>query len=218
MRKFLVFLVTTCLLFFMSLPTQAAYYTLSISQLAGMGHTFDAVNTTSYPLTVTNNGTSIEYVQRLKYGNGTIDGFASAGIGYGWPPPPEMQDLSAYDGFQLTLTNVNNSQWFVNVYLNTGWTSPPYGEQDNFYQGSWIAIVPGVSTTVALDFAALGVINRNHVTNIGFEIGGNMDAYPINDPLNPSNPDSFHILVSPEPATMALLGLGALLLRGKSKR
>ncbi len=215
MRKILVFLVTTCLLFCLSLPAQAAYYTMSLTQLAGMGHTFDAANTTSYPLVVTNVGTAIEYEQRIKYGTGG-DGFASVGIGYGWPPPPEMQDLSAYDGIQLTLKNVNNSQWFVNVYLNTGWVD--IGETDHFYQDGWEEIVPGVMTTITLDFATLGVINRNHVTNIGFEIGGNMDTYPKSNPLYPSNPDSFHIQVIPEPASMAILGLGALLLRRKSKR
>jgi hypothetical protein len=181
-----------------------------------MGHTWDAANTTSYPLTVTNMGTAIEYVQRIKYGDGLGDGFASVGIGYGWPPPAAMQDLSAYDGIQLTFKNTNNSNWFVNIYLNTGWVDS--GEQDHFYQDGWIQLAPGVSTIVTLDFDLEGVINRNHVTSIGFEIGGNMDAYPRWDPLNPSNPDTFHVQVTPEPATMAILGLGALLLRRKSKR
>ncbi len=218
MRKILVFLVSICLLFSLSLPAQAAYYPMTLTQLAGMGHTFDAANTTSNPLTVTNMGTAIEYVQRIQYGNGFSDGFASVGIGYGWPPPADLQNLSAFDGIQLKFRNTNNSQWFVNVYLNTGWIDPPYGETDNFYQGGWQLIAPQVTTTITLDFAALGVINRNHVTNIGFEIGGNMDAYPRSDPLNPSNADTYHVQVSPEPATMAILGLGALLIRRKSKR
>jgi len=217
MRKLLTVLFAACILFYLALPAQAGYYTPSLTQLAGMGHTWDPANTTSYPLTVTNMGTAIEYVQRIKYGDGLGDGFASVGIGYGWQPPLEMLDLSAYDGIRLTFKNTNNSNWFVNIYLNTGWTDPPASEPDNFYQNDWIMLAPNATTIVTLDFATEGVIYPNHVTNIGFEIGGNMDVFPRWDPLNPSNADTFHVQVTPEPATMAILGLGALLLGRKRK-
>jgi hypothetical protein len=189
---------------------------MDLATLAGMTHTWDAANTTSGPLTVINNGTTVSFSQRLLYGNGTADGWASVGVGYGWPPPAGLQDLSAYDGIQLKFLNTNNSNWFVNLYLNTGWTDPPSSEEDNFYEDGWIKIAPGVTTIVTLDFDAEGVINRNHVTNIGFQVGADLEVYPYADPKNPSNPDVFHIQVSaPEPVTLTLLGLGAFLLRRK---
>jgi hypothetical protein len=77
-----------------------------------------------------------------------------------------------------------------------------------------------VSTTIVLDFAAAEnyqggayqginpVVNTNHVTNFGFQIGGNLEN-PWLGGSNPSNPDAFHVDVSPVPAPGAIL-LGSI--------
>jgi hypothetical protein len=89
----------------------------------------------------------------------------------------------------------------VNLYMKT--------ETDNFYQNTWVELVPGQSTQLVLDFAAEGVINSDQVTDIGFQVRGNMDADPIGDLDNPSNPDYYSINVSPIPTPGAIL-LGSL--------
>jgi hypothetical protein len=191
------------------LPAEAGLLTLSQSQLLGMSKAWDGANTTSSEVTVQLIDPAVRYSASMQYGDGTSDGWASMGVGYAWPPPAELQDLTAYDGYTLTFLNTNNSSWFVNLYMNTGWTDN--GELDNFYENGWTELLPGISTTLVLDFT--GVVNLNHVTNIGFQVGANMDEYPF-DPNadNPSNGDIYHIDVVPEPATLALLGLGGLAL------
>lgn len=196
----------------------ALYFSPDLSTISGMTKTFDAANSTSGSLAVSNQGTAIRFSCQLQYGDGTGDGWAAMGIGYGWPPPAGLQDLTGYDGYALNFLNTNNSAWFVNLYMNTGWTDPPYNEPDNFYENGWVELAPGVQTMVVLDFDALGVVNLNHVTSIGFQIGGNMDTYPYSSPTNPSNPDTYHIDVFPipEPLSLGLLGLG-LMLVGRKK-
>ena len=81
--------------------------------------------------------------------------------------------------------------------MNTGFTDPPFSEPDNFYQTGFVPLAPNTSIFLVLDFTALGVINRNHTTNLGFQVGGELVG---------TNPDTFQILVNavPEP-TSALL-------------
>ena len=219
MRKVVTILFSTGLMFFLSLPVDASVvnpYSPDLALLQGMLKTWDAANTTSTEFSKTTVGSAVRFVADMQYGDGFSDGWASMGVGYGWPPPPAVSDLSAYDGYRLAFLNTNNSSWFVNVYMNTGWIP---GEPDNFYQNGWVELLPGIATVVTLDFSAVNAINLNHVTNIGFEIGANMDSYPPYNPNNPSNPDTYHIDVwqIPEPATICLLGLGALSLLRKRR-
>ena len=213
MRKVVTILFSTGLVFFLSLPVDASIvnpFSPSLSQIQGMGFAWNGANTTTGPVGVINEGTAIRFSASMQYGDGSADGWAEMGVGYPWPPL--INDLSAYDGYMLSFLNTNNSSWFVNAYMNTGWIDPPYGETDHFYQDGWVELLPGVSTIVTLDFSLVGAINLNHVTNIGFEVGANMDEYPYWSPNNPSNGDIYHIDVSqiPEPATICILGLGAL--------
>jgi len=109
--------------------------------------------------------------------------------------------LVGFDGYELAVFNDNNSTWWVNIYMNTGYTT--LGEANNWYDNGWTAVAPGSSTTLTLDFA--DVANLNHVTNIGFQIGGRMASGDAGDP---SNPDMFHISIVPVPGAVLLGVLG----------
>jgi hypothetical protein len=127
-----------------------------------------------------------------------------------------IYDLSGYTGYSLILTNYNDDNWLVNLYMNTGWTP---GEINYYYQNSWTQIGPGQSVALTLDFSGAetwggvytgqntAVQNLGHVTNIGINIGGNLNQ--AGD--NPSNPDHYVIGAAPipEPSTIILLGFGA---------
>jgi len=115
--------------------------------------------------------------------------------------------LVDFDGFELTLRNDNDDTWWVNLYMNTGYTD--WHEDNNYYDNGWTVLEPGEAVKLTLDFVAEGVVNLDHVTNIGFNIGGNM-ATNLGD--DPSDPDVFHITVVPVPGAVLLgvLGLGVV--------
>jgi len=206
MKKLLTLLFSACLLIYLSAPAQAGYYSPSLATIQGMTNIWNAPGTTSNYFESANVGTAIRFTAELQYGNGLSSGWATTGIGYA-PPPPEAQDLSAYNGIQLAFLNTNNSIWSVNLYVITG-------AGNTLYEDGWAQIAPGISTPVTLDFAAEGVLNLNDVKGFGFQIKGYME-YPQVNLDNPSNPDDYHVDVStiPEPVSIMLLGMGAFALR-----
>jgi hypothetical protein len=131
------------------------------------------------------------------------------GIGFPWTPPgPSGQsapvgDLTGYSHYGLKFCNDNDDKWFVNLYMNTGWTDAPWSELDTFTENGWVALLPGQCTNVTMTLAVIP--NLNHVSNIGFMIGADMDG--VNP--NPSAGDVMHVSVSPIPAPGAIL-LGSL--------
>jgi hypothetical protein len=171
MRKLLLILFSASLVFALSPSVNAVMtnpFSPSLAQIQGMGFAWNGANTTTGPVSVTNEGTAIRFSAEMQYGDGTADGWASMGVGYPWPPL--ISDLSAYDGYTLSFLNTNQSSWFVNIYFNTGWTDPPASEPDNFYENGWTELLPGVTTTLFIDFDVANPINLDHVTNIGFEL------------------------------------------------
>ena len=128
-------------------------------------------------------------------------------------------DLSSFTGYQLTFWNDNQSDWLVNLYMNTGFTDAQYNQTNYYYQNSWTTLAPGQSATLTLDFSNAetwggvysggysAVANLTQVTNIGFNVGGNMGG----GGSNPSVTDTAHISVVPVPAALILgiLGLSA---------
>jgi hypothetical protein len=209
MKKLMLITILVGLMASVSMAIPTNPYSPDLATIQGMGFAWNGAGTTSSDLTVTTVGDTVTFAANMKSGSGIGSGWASMGIGYPWPTLPPVNDLSAYDGYALTFKNTNNSNWLVNMYMNTGWTDAPYLEADQFTQNGWTEIAPGESTTLYIDFTAAGVMNTNHVTNIGFQVGGNMTnpyAFP-----NPSNPDNFHITVSqtiPAPGAILLGSIG----------
>jgi len=111
--------------------------------------------------------------------------------------------LVGFSQYELVLENDNDDTWWVNLYMNTGYTDKPFNETNNYYENTWTQLLGLQTVTLTLDLT--NVANLNHVTNIGFNVGGNM----TNVGGNPSNPDIFHISASPIPAPGAIL-LGSI--------
>jgi len=110
--------------------------------------------------------------------------------------------LVGFDGFEMFFSNDNNSPWWVNLHMNTGYTdSDP--TRDRYYENGWVELQPGQSTWLSIDFT--GVEFLDEVTNIGVNVGGNLTG-------DPSNPDFFHVSIVPVPGAVLLgmLGLGAV--------
>ncbi len=147
----------------------------------------------------------------------TIEGVGSAFYSGSWA------DLSAYDTYELTITNTSATDWFMaNIYLNTGWTDPGYNETDYYYQNGWTSVAPGTSVSLVLDLknavssggaggSGHAIDNLGHVSSLGFNIGTNFgsgDAAKNLEGKATSIPDA---------STVALLGsamiFGALFIR-----
>jgi len=202
-----IILATILISVMATMAMAAPTYSPDLATINNMNWTFDGAGSTSSNLTKTIVGNTVVFAGNLQSGDGTGDGWASVGIGYGWQPPVGLNNLSSYDGYALHFKNTNNSNWLVNVYMNTGWTDAPWSEGDHYYEATWTELAPGESVTLKIDFVADGVLYTNHVTNIGFQIA-NLEN-PYDGGSNPSNPDNFHIAVSQVPAPGAIL-LGSI--------
>ena len=134
---------------------------------------------------------------------------------------------TGYTGYVMAIYNPGTDSFWASLYMNTGWTDPGWNHTDRYYQsgdGTGVWIDPGQTKTLTIDFtsAALwnggwttgnAVQNLGYVTDIGFKIGANLGTQG-----QVTSGTAFNVNVVPEPATIALLGLGALsLIRARRK-
>jgi len=187
-------------------------FTPSVAQLAGMTEQFDDGDTFLSNLGVNIGTYSDASPSTLAVGydastRTTVSGWADMGIGYGWPGvlSSGMDNLLGYTAYSIDFHNDNDDDWLVNLYINTGWTDPPWNltEGDHWAENTWTTISPGETKRVTLDLSSQ--LFLNHVTNIGFKVAANIGG--LGD--DPSAGDAFHISASPIPVPGAIL-LGSL--------
>lgn len=135
------------------------------------------------------------------------DSLASMRIGaMGTAALANIQTAGAYKGFHLFVANDDDDPWRVRLYVET---------EDTSYFSGFTALPAGASGTLTLDFG--GTIDFSLVTDIGFEVQG----YFVPG-QKPSNPDYFHVSVTPIPVPgvglLTLLGVGILGLAKRSRR
>jgi hypothetical protein len=144
-------------------------------------------------------------------------------------------DFSNFSGYVLEIENRDSQMVKVSLFINTGFTGPsgtPSSNlaNDTFWQSSWTDILPGLTIVLQLDFnnaipwniadnpsphsqgtdgvaTSINSFDRTEVSAIGFEV------------IGPSGNSEATIRISPipEPATICLLGLGALSLIRRKK-
>lgn len=113
-----------------------------------------------------------------------------------------LGNLSSYDTFQLSIANFNQSMWDVALYIEAN-------DGDKYYSVAQTLNPDSLFNNFSYNLASLGT-DISDIKYLGFIVSSNL-AGNIN-PLEPSDPDAFHIAVAPvpEPGTMVLLGAGLL--------
>jgi hypothetical protein len=167
-------------------------------------------------------------------GTGLKDDYSVATV-YGQILPSHGNgDFSNFSGYDLKIENRDDQVVKVSLFINTGFTGPsgtPSSNlaNDTFWQSSWTEILLGQTNILQLNFddaipwniednpsphtqgtngvsTSINFFDRTEVSAIGFEVVGPSDNSVATIRISPA----------PEPATICLLGLGALsLLRRK---
>jgi hypothetical protein len=143
-------------------------------------------------------------------------------------------DFSIFDGYSLWFSNAGETDVTISLFVNTGFTGPsgvPSSDwtNDTFWQSNWQTLAPGQSLVLRLDFdyarpfnisdnkdphthgtdgqwTAINDYDRTEVSAIGFEVLGDGAATIL---VGPST--------IPEPGTLLLFGLGAVMLCRKRR-
>ena len=156
---------------------------------------------------------------------------------YGQPPSHGNGDFSGFSGYALKVENLDAQAVTVSLFINTGFTGPsgvPSNNpaNDTFWQSPWTAILPGQIYSLQLSFdnaspwniednpfphtqgtngaaTSINSVDRTEFSAIGFQIyaSSNSDAAIRISPVSQI----------PEPATIGLLALGAIMIRRMSR-
>jgi len=208
MKKLLVLLAICALLAIATEAYAFTYFTPSQAEL------LTAVKISDSPLGIATLVTPYAYPPNGVMFTGNIgDGnpqlrYITIGKNFG-----TAENFNSYDFYALDFKNIDNEDiWSVKLYLDT--------EGGHHYESSlWTLVSGGGVMDMWLDLS--GVINKNKVTSLGFMIA-NQDPDTVYLPSGEIGyqGDDYHMVVSPmpEPATMALLGLGVLGLFGLRRK
>lgn len=140
-----------------------------------------------------------------------------------------MRSLNTFPLFEMGHYN-SGEAYYTRITLFPGSTSPgwePMPGNVGKVQGwhTWEATFTGTDITVTLDLMSDGSIDSTRVTALGGAYGADgLGVVRLGGPSNLSsaggggNFDDIYLAQIPEPATMALLGLGGLLLRSRRRR
>ncbi len=103
--------------------------------------------------------------------------------------------VGKYDGYSAWVANDNDDDWSFRLAADIG---------PGTIHSSWATLSPGGSTTLTMNFAEINFFTT--LKWIGFEVQGTFDG--ANE--SPSNPDFFHVSITPVPGSILLgmLGLG----------
>jgi hypothetical protein len=153
--------------------------TVQIADISGVGVRFNFTGLTNPGATAMGDGYPVDALA-----GGALDVVGQNG------------NFSNYTHFRLQFKNVGTSDVNVGLFMNTGFTDPPYGQaaNDTFWQGDWTFVGAGQTVTATLDFSSAicynayddpivawqhpdptsGVVVRrlDEVTKIGFQILG----------------------------------------------
>jgi hypothetical protein len=157
---------------------------------------------------------------------------------YGQPASHGNGDFSGFSGYALKVENLDTQAVNFSLFINTGFTGPsgvPSNDptNDTFWQSPWTAILPGQIYSLQLIFdnaipwniednpfphtqgtngtaTSINSVDRTEVSAIGFQIyaSGNSDATIRISPASQI----------PEPATIGLLALGAIIIRRMKRK